>query len=441
MQTLEDLIISTDTIRQTCGSLSPPSLGVIEQRWETDPLPAEVIPAHVENAVQDLAFAEIPAGGEIAIGVGSRGIANLSLIVNSTVSTVRERGYEPFVFPAMGSHGGATVEGQKAMLAELGVTPERIGCEIRATMDTVEIGRTPERDVPVVTDAIAAEADGILPINRIKPHTDYEGAIESGLAKMIVIGMGNQRGAKTAHTWAIDWSLSKMIPELASHLLESLPIVGGVAIIEDQRDDTAIIAGIRPDNLLERERELQQRSAAMMPRLPFPSLDILVLDQQGKNISGQGIDPNVTGRRPFAINEPEPPKPDIKRIYVRSLTPETHGNAMGVGSADMIHHDIIREMNSTDTVVNAITAGTVRGVRIPIVLESDEAALTAATATIGVTPAEDWRIVRARDTAHLERLLVSPVLIEEARSRNDLRVVAEPTPISFDDSGNFTDTI
>lgn len=441
MNTREDLVISTDVIRRTCDEVSMPPLGVIEQVWETEPISGRALETHVEAAVDGLAFADVPAGGEIAIGVGSRGIANLPALVEHTVAAVRTRGYEPFVFPAMGSHGGATADGQTAMLAELGVTTESVGCEIRATMETVEIGRTAERDVPVVTDAYAADADGILPLNRIKPHTDYEGPIESGLAKMLVIGMGNQRGAKLAHSWAIDWSLSRMIPELTAHLLEALPIVGGVAIIEDQHDDTGIIEGIRPETLLDRERTLQRRAADMMPRLPFDEIDLLVLDRQGKNISGQGLDPNVTGQRPYAINEPDPPAPDIKRIYVRSLTPATHGNAMGVGSADFIHQDLLAALSSTDTVVNAITAGTVRGVRLPIIIESDEAALIAALSSVGVAPVEELRIVRARDTAHLDRLAVSPVLVEEARSRDDLVVHREPEAISFDSDGNFAESI
>ena len=436
-----DLVVSTQTIRRTCGDLSFPPLGRITQEWDTHPIPPADIPDDIATTLDALDFGSIPAGGDIALGVGSRGITNLPRLVESTVTSLKNRGYSPFVFPAMGSHGGATAEGQKAMLAELGVTPDRIGCEIKATMQTTEIGRTTDRDIPVVSDGIAVDADGILLLNRIKPHTDYDGEIESGIAKMLVVGMGNQRGAQTAHTWAIDWSLSKMIPELATHLLDSLPILGGIAIIEDQRDETAIIEGIGPGNLLERERTLQKRAAEMMPRLPFESIDILILDQQGKNISGQGIDPNVTGRRPFAINEPEPATPEIKRIYVRSLTEETHGNAMGVGSADFIHQDLLAELESTDTVVNAITAGTVRGVRLPIVLESDEAALIAATSTVGITPTDELRIVRARDTAHLETLAVSPVLLEEARTRDDCMVQSEPESVTFDDDGNFRELL
>jgi hypothetical protein len=240
---------------EASGERELPELGVIEQIWDTDPILPEEIPNRTVEAVDALDFADVPDGGEIAIGAGSRGIANLATIVRGVVDAVSDLGYEPFVFPAMGSHGGATAEGQREMLASLGVTEETIGCEIRSSMDVVEVSTTPDRGVPVVADSHAAAADAIIPVNRVKPHTDYDGAVESGLSKMIVIGMGKQRGAKIAHEWAVDWSLRNMIPEITGQLLESLPIVGGVAIVEDQHDDTAIIEGVPPAGFLDRESE------------------------------------------------------------------------------------------------------------------------------------------------------------------------------------------
>jgi len=334
----------------------------------------------------------------------------------------------------MGSHGGATAEGQREMLASLGVTEESIGCEIRSSMDVEEVGKTPDRGVPVVADSNAVAADAIIPINRVKPHTDYDGAVESGLSKMIVIGMGKQRGAKIAHEWAVDWSLRNMIPEITSQLLESLPIIGGIAIVEDQHDDTAIIEGVPPAGFLDREAELLETAYDIMPTLPFEEMDVLIVDEQGKDISGQGMDTNVIGRRPFAIQEPEPDLPDIKRIYTRGLTETTHGNAMGMGSADFVHADLLKELEASATLINAITASTTRGVRLPPVVETDRAGLVAALSTIGVVGPDDVRVLRARNTMHLDQLYASTALIEEARDRNDLAVVAEPEPIEFDDS-------
>ncbi|AHG01385.1 hypothetical protein HALLA_03085 (plasmid) [Halostagnicola larsenii XH-48] len=436
-QSRASLAVPETAIREACGETPLPELGVIEQVWETNPIPDDEIAERAGAAFESLPLEDVPAGGEIALGVGSRGIANLGTIVEGVVAAAHENGYEPFIFPAMGSHGGATGEGQREMLADLGVSPSGVGCEIRSSMEVTEIGRTADRDVPVVADANAVEADAIVPINRIKPHTDFDGTVESGLSKMLVIGMGKQRGAKIAHDWAVDWSLRNMIPEITEQLLAELPVVGGVAILEDQRDDTAMLEGIPPEGFLDREAELLETTYDIMPTLPFEELDILVLDEQGKDISGQGMDTNVIGRRPFAIQEPEPESPDIKRIYTRGLTETTHGNAMGMGSADFVHADLLEEIDMPTTLINALTASTTRGVRLPPAVETDRAGLIATLSTIGIADPETVRVLRAPDTMHLQRLYASTALIEEAREREDLRVVEEPKPISFE-SGDFT---
>jgi len=430
------LSVPEDTIVEACGDPPLPELGVIEQVWETDPIPPAEVAAHAARAVESLSFADVPDGGEVALGVGSRGIANLPTIVGGVVDAVRDAGYEPFVFPAMGSHGGATGEGQREMLNELGVTESTIGCEIRSSMDVVEVGRTSDRDVPVVADANAVEADAIVPINRVKPHTDFDGSVESGLSKMLVIGMGKQRGAQIAHKWAVDWSFREMIPEITGQLLEALPVVGGVALVEDQRDETTLIEGVPPSGFLDRERELLELAYDLMPKLPFEELDLVVFDRQGKEISGQGLDTNVIGRRPFSINEPAPEKPDIKRIYTRGLTEATHGNAMGMGSADIVHEDVAAELDAQTSLINALTASTIRGVKLPPVVETDRAGMVAALSTIGVVDTDTVRVLRAADTMHLQQLYASPALVDAARDRADLRVVEEPSPIAFDD-GQF----
>jgi hypothetical protein len=430
---VEALSVPEETILEACGDPPLPEMGVIEQVWDTDPIPDDEVRERAAAAAETLPLESVPEGGEIALGVGSRGIANLSEIVAGVVDALSGAGYSPFVFPAMGSHGGATGDGQREMLNELGVTEEAIGCEIRSSMEVVEVGRTPERDVPVVADANAAAADGIVPINRVKPHTDFDGVVESGLSKMLVIGMGKQRGAKIAHEWAVDWSFREMIPEITEQLLSELPVVGGVAIVEDQHDDTSILEGVPPSGFLDREAELLETAYEIMPKIPFEAVDVAVFDRQGKDVSGQGLDTNVIGRRPFAINEPEPESPRIKRIYVRGLTETTHGNAMGVGSADVIHEDIVAELDAPTTLINALTASTIRGVRLPPVVETDRAGLVAALSTIGVVDTDTVRVLRAPDTMRLHRLRASPALVEEARSREDLRVVAEPSPIEFED--------
>jgi len=431
------LAVPESAILEACGETPLPEFGVIKQVWETDAIPDDEITKQAGAAFRSLPLSGVPAGGKIALGVGSRGIENLASIVSGVAAAARDLGYDPFIFPAMGSHGGATAEGQREMLAELGVTEDSVECEIRSSMTVVEIGRTPERDVPVVVDEHAAAADAVVPINRVKPHTDFDGTVESGLSKMLVIGMGKQRGAKIAHDWAVDWSLREMIPEITGQLLDGLPVVGGVAILEDQRDDTTHIEGIPPSGFLDREAELLGTAYEIMPTIPFHEVDVLVLDRQGKDISGQGMDTNVIGRRPFAIQEPEPDDPDIKRIYTRELTETTHGNAMGMGSADFVHADLLAEIDMPTTLINALTASTTRGVRIPPVVETDRAGLVAALSTIGTVDPSTVRVLRATDTVHLQRLYASTALVEEARAREDLSVLEEPSPIEFDD-GAFT---
>ncbi len=435
-QSRRSLVVPEEAIQETCGETPFPEMGVIEQLWETNPIPDAEIKARAAEAFNSLSFADVPEDGEIAIGAGSRGIANLAAIVAGAVQSAKGLGYEPFVFPAMGSHGGATAEGQREMLAELGVTESSIGCEIRSSMEVVEVGRTKERDVPVVADANAAAADAIVPINRIKPHTDFDGEVESGLSKMLVIGVGKQRGAKIAHDWALDWSLRDMLPEITAQLLEELPVAGGVAILEDQHDDTAHIEGIPPEGFRNREKELLETAYEIMPKIPFNEVDVLILDRQGKDISGQGMDTNVIGRRPFAIQEPEPDFPDIKRIFTRGLTETAHGNAMGMGSADFIHEDLLVEVDMPTSLINALTASTPRGVRLPPAVETDRAGLIASLSTIGIIDRETVRLIRATDTMRLRQFYASTALIEEARDRDDLRVLEAPKPIEFE-SGEF----
>ncbi|MFD1634161.1 DUF362 domain-containing protein [Haloplanus ruber] len=432
----DSLVVPEDTVADAVGETTFPRMGVIEQVWETDPIPPTDIEERAAAAVADLDFSTVPEGGEVAIGAGSRGIANLGAIVRGVVDGVRERGYEPFVFPAMGSHGGATAAGQREKLDTLGVSEESVGCKIRATMDVETVGKTPERGVPVYADANAVAADGIVMVNRIKPHTDFGGEVESGLSKMLVIGMGKQKGAKMAHDWAVDWSLRNMLPEIASQLLDALPVAGGVAVVEDEHDDTTLIEGVPASGFLERERELLETAYDRMPTLPFDDLDVLVVDRTGKDVSGQGMDTNVTGRRHFTINEPEPESPTIKRIFLRGFTGKTKGNAMGMGQADFVHREILDGVDTSKSLINAITASTVRGVRLPPVVENDRAGLRGTLGTIGPVAGDEARVLRVTDTMRLERCYASEPLIEAARDRDDLRVIAEPEELSFDD-GEF----
>jgi hypothetical protein len=255
---------------------------------------------------------------------------------------------------------------------------------------------------------------------------------------MLVIGMGKQKGAKMAHDWAVDWSLRNMLPEITEQLLENLPVAGGVAIVEDEHDDTTLLDGVPASAFLDRERELLETAHDRMPKLPFDDLDVLIVDRIGKDVSGQGMDTNVTGRRHFTINEPEPESPEIKRIYLRGFTDRTHGNAMGMGQADLVHETVFEGLEPSKTLINAITASTVRGVRLPPVVENDRAGLLGVLGTIGPVDGPDARVLRVTDTMRLERCHASEPLLEAARDRDDLRVVEAAENITFDDNGEFT---
>jgi hypothetical protein len=429
----DSLVVPEATVRRAVGDVTLPRIGVVEQVWETDPIPTGAIQARAAAAVDALDHSAVPPGGSVAVGVGSRGIANLPAIVRGVVSGLRERGYEPFVVPAMGSHGGATADGQREKLETLGVTPDSVGCEIRATMDVTRVGETPERGVPVYADAHAAAADGVVLVNRIKPHTDFSGEVESGLTKMLVIGLGKQRGAKLAHDWAVDWSLANMLPEIGALLLDSLPVAGGVAVVEDEHDETTLLEGVPAGDFLTRERALLDVARRRMPTLPFDDLDVLIVDRLGKDVSGQGMDTNVTGRRHYTIAEPEPESPRVKRLYLRGLTRDTAGNAMGMGQADFVHRSVLDGVDTEKTLLNAITASTVRGVRLPPVVATDRAGLLGALGTVGPVAGDEARVLRVTDTMRLERCYASEPLLAAARDRDDLRVVEEATALDFED--------
>ena len=435
---MSEFVVEEATILDACGETDFPPMGVLEQVWDTDPIPEADLTTVAHEQVDALALEDVPSGGEIAVGAGSRGITGIDAVVRGTVEGLTDRGYDPFVFPAMGSHGGATAEGQRAKLAEYGITEDAIGCEIWATMEVEQVGETADQGISVVADANAVAADAIVPVNRIKPHTDFIGDVESGLSKMLVIGMGKQHGAKTAHEWAIDWSFSRMIPEIAGTLLDVLPVAGGVAIVEDQYHEPAIVEGIPPDGFLTREAELLDEAYDRMPSLPFDELDVLVLDRMGKDVSGAGMDTNVIGRLEL-LHEPAPDRPDVKRIFVRSLTGPSHGNAVGLGTADFVHRDLTAAVDAKQTLINALTAGSVRMARLPPVVETDRAGMVAALSTIGADATAAPRVIRATDTQHLKYCYASEPLVEAARNRDDLRVIAEPTPVEFARNGDFAD--
>ena len=381
--------------------------------------------------------ASITPGLRIAIAAGSRGIDRIDEVVAALVRAVRAAGASVFVIPAMGSHGGATAEGQVEVLASLGVTPERIGCEVRASMETVRLGEVGD-GVPVYIDRIALEeADAIIPVNRVKPHTDFSGPVESGLLKMIAIGLAKQKGADTFHAQGFD-AFAELIPAVAAFTLARAPIPFGIALVENGYARLRHIEALAAPDMDRRERELRNEADALLARLPFDELDVLVLDRIGKDISGLGMDSNVVGRY---YSGPTGRGTAIQRIFVRDLTDETEGNAVGIGMADVVHARAVDRMDAVKTYMNCVTAKTPEGARIAMTARTDREGLDLALACcLRVDPARA-RIARIRDTKHLEWFLASEPLLEELRGRQDCEIRTEPSDIGFDEADAFLDVL
>jgi Lactate racemase N-terminal domain len=392
--------------------------------------------AAVRAELQKLNLAgRVKAGQRIAIPAGSRGIANIVTILETVVQEMQALGLSPFIFPAMGSHGGATAAGQREVLATYGITEERLGVPIHATMEVVELGRTP-RGMPVLADKIAASADWVAVINRIKPHTEFSGDIESGLIKMMAIGFGNHRGALNTHQYAVKHSYRVAIPEIGAAILDRLPILFGLGILENAYDHTANVVAIPPEHFVAEEKRLLREARALMARLPVEFLHLLIVDEMGKDISGSGMDTNVIGRV-MVIGEPEPTAPNILRIYVRDLSEKTYGNAIGIGLADFCSQRLAAKIDPLPTQINCVTAMTPEKARIPIALKTDQEAIATALTTVG--PIEPWeaRVIRIKNTLEMEELQVSEALMDELKGRSDITPIGGLEELTFDAEGNL----
>ncbi|QNE19439.1 DUF2088 domain-containing protein [Kribbella qitaiheensis] len=399
-------------------------------------VPTEQDPyAAAQAALAPLASAVRP-GARIAVTAGSRGIHDLVVVVRAAVDWLRAAGAEPFVVPAMGSHGGATADGQREMLAGLGVTAESVGCPIEATMETVVLGNLPD-GTPVHHDALAAKADGVLLVNRVKPHTDFHGPVESGLAKILAIGLGNHAGAAALHAGGIP-SLGGAIEAAARVVIAQGKILGGLAIVENMLERTAAVELVAADGIADAaETALLQRAGSLMGRLPFDELDVLVVDEMGKDKSGTGMDTNVLGRC-WVHGIPEFESPSIAAISVHRLSAASHGNASGLGLADVIPARLLEQIDLRASYVNALTsgAGGARRSRLPMVLEDDAAAVLAAVTMSGRRDWSELRLARIRDTLSPNELMVTPALLTEAAERFDLEIAGTARDLT-DASGSL----
>jgi hypothetical protein len=414
-------------------TVSLPDLVRIRQRFPTHPT-VDVAAALTDHWQSLDVSTSIGAGARVAIAAGSRGVRDAVPALQTLVTLVRQAGGSPFIVPAMGSHGGATAAGQRDVLAALGVGEETVGAPVVSSMDVVTAG-TSRFGAPVWVARDLAEADAVIVLNRVKPHTDFQGPIESGLVKMLVIGAGKHRGAAEAHRLALRHGFPAVLEEHARLILSHLRLLCGVALIEEQHERTAEVHLLPASGIVVREPALLERARALTPTIPFSAFDCLLVDEMGKEISGTGMDTKVIGRLDTDGETAGPPR--ITRIVVRDLTAASHGNAIGIGAADFTTTRLLAAVDRRATAINCITSTAPESGRLPIAFERDVDAVLAASATCGAASPEDLSLVWIRSTLHLEELMISTALLEQAGADPGLEIVGEPFPFPAGDDGSL----
>ena len=405
-----------------------PRMARVRQIFEDHAL-ADVPGAVTEQLQRPEIADKIKPGAKIAVGVGSRGVNNIQAAVRALIAGLKDKGAEPFIFPAMGSHGGGTEEGQIGVLEGYGITEDQVGAPVRATMDTVVVAEMPD-GTKLHVDRYANEADGIVLINRIKPHTSFRGPIESGICKMIIIGMGKIAGATSFHGgYGMD-RFGEILPPAADMVRQNTKFLFGMGLVEDAFDHTAIVEAIPTETLMQREPELQARSKELIAKLFFDEIDVLVIDEIGKEISGAGADPNVTGGAARGVAGFE--KPHVKKMVMLDVTDATHGNACGIGTADVITQRLLSRVDFPVTYANIVTSTYLEGGRIPIAMRTEQDAVRLAVKTLpGINP-QDARIVRIRNTLTLGEIMVSEPMLDEVRKNDRMEILEEPADMAYD---------
>jgi len=377
----------------------------------------------------------IRPGARTAIAVGSRGIANLAAMVRTVVEWVKDNEGVPFVVPAMGSHGGATAEGQRKILAGYGITEVQVGAAVVSSMEVVSLPQG-DAEVPVYFDKAAAHADSTVLINRIKPHTSFHGTYESGLMKMLAIGLGNHAQALAIHNLGVR-GLCEVMPQVSAQVLAGGNILMGVGVVENAYDETLILRAIPAARIADEEPALLETARARMPALPASDIDLLIVDEMGKNISGLGMDTNVIGRLKIP-GQPEPGHPRVRVIFARDLTPESHGNAVGMGLADIVGRTLFEKIDFSATYENAATSTFLERAKIPMIADTDRQAVDWALRACGRPDPAGLRVVRIRNTLRLDRLQVSPTILQEISGADHIEVV-EPPRDALDSEGCLTE--
>jgi hypothetical protein len=413
----------------------PPNVFRVRQHFDRPRI--EDVPAEVERQLAGLGLARtVLPGQSVAITVGSRGITQLASIVKAIVDHLRGLDARPFIVPAMGSHAGGTAQGQKQVIESYGVTESAVGCPIRSSMETVVVCDAAE-GFPVHFDRLASEADHVLVFNRIKLHTNFAGPLQSGLMKMMLIGLGKHAGADIYHRAIEDYDFDRIVGSVAREVIARCHILAGLAVVENAYKETALIAGLQPREIPEKEPQLLEQAARWMPRLPFSAVDVLVIDEIGKEISGTGLDTNVVGRKYHEHHAAEDETPKVKRIVVRSLTEKTGGNAAGIGFAEFCRSRVVKEMNTALTWTNCMTANHLSCGMIPVHYDTDRELLNAAWSTVGLAEPAESKLLWIKNTLQLTEVCCSEAYLAEARQREDLEILDEPSRMAFDVEGNL----
>jgi len=367
----------------------------------------------------------------IAITAGSRGIANIVTILKTVIIQLKGWGAKPFIVPAMGSHGGATSKGQKDLLESYGISEKSMGIPILSSMDVVQVASL-DNEMPIYCDKNAIEADGIVVINKIKPHADFKGKYESGLLKMLAIGLGKHKGAAMLHTYGFD-KFNDIIPKVGKVLLDNTPVIFGLAILENAYKEIKKLEVVPKEKIMEREKELLEEAKEDMAKILFPFIDVLIVDEIGKNISGEGMDPNVTGRPGSRLSGFNAPK--IQKIIVLRISQESYGNASGIGMADITTIRCVNQIDFNAMYTNSITATILDPAKIPVIMNNDKEALAIALKTCNRAMLSDAKIIRIKNTSYLHNIQVSEVYLDEIKKRDDISILSKPEPIRFTEDG------
>ncbi len=412
-----------------------PETAIVSQEVNSDKI--NDIRGTIKNELNNIGLSKsIKKDEKIGITVGSRGIANLKEMLNIITEEIKIAGGKAVIIPSMGSHGGGTRKGQKDMLTSLGINENDMQVPIIASADTIKIGKT-KSGIPVYVNEIVAQEkiDKIVLFNRIKEHTEFDGNIESGLHKICAIGLGNPEGALTVHQWALNIGYEKVIREIGDYIIKKLPIIFAIGVVENYYHQTANIRAIRPENIYEEEKQLLIEAKNNLGKLPFSNIDILIIDEMGKNISGTGIDTNIIGRR-MVLGQKEPEGTDIKRIIVLDMTEESHGTVTGIGLADFTSKRLIDKISRSSTYLNCITAQTPEKARIPMWFNNDRECINAALSSIGNINPEDAKIVHIKNTNEVKIMEISRELYRV--NNKDLSVSRSFSPIKFDKNNNLS---